>query len=261
MFNQKEYMKAGGMEISTKCLHAYLHSVSEFLLKCEACGEFIPKHKTTAVQSYGEIEMPPRIYEFDKIIWEKKRPWPRISFVLAKKYGWYISFLHDYEYLIMSVTRGGKIVFYSARSLESESKLKYLYPSVPKVYWTSVEPEKFKKTVVFLEGVADAAYISSILSISAVALLGSWYDGSLNQYLQDKKIRIMMDGDAKGIEAAFRVMQSFKKDGLVKVNVIMLPEGANPTNLNLIELKRLIKNLKNNHPGYVFDSLIKNIII
>src|SRR5574341_113043 len=223
------------------CVHPYLHSVSEVLYRCETCGEFVPKHKTIGAPPDG-VELPPRIYELENALWEKKRPWSRIPFEVAKKYGWYISFIYDNEYLIMPISRNEKPVFYSARRLSDKITYpKYLYPASPKVYWTSVEPKEFKKTVGFLEGVADASYVSIIPGISTVALLGSWYDGSLNEYLQDKHIRIMMDGDAKGIEAAFRVMQSFKRAGLVNVDAVILPDNADPTDLSLGDLRKALQ--------------------
>lgn len=223
------------------CDHAYVHKFAPDKLICWTCGAIISVNEK---KQKKEIVLPPRIYDITPPLWEQIRPWPLMPFSVVKKYDWYISMLFGADYLVMPVVRDGKPMFYSARRLPSYvygltgNARKYLCPKdVGKVYWQS--KRKLTEPILISEGIADAAYLSQLSS--SVALLGPYYDGSLNKQLDGKLCLIVMDGDEPGVEAAFSIDQSLRREGHVKLNVVMLPTGKDPTDLVLNSLRRIIK--------------------
>lgn len=218
------------------CTHAYARKIAPDKLVCLDCGEFFAP--STKKPTGETIVLPPNVFGLDKRLWKDINPWPLMPFEVAHKYEWYVSLIYGAQYLVMPVVIKDKPVFYSARLLEKGRPLpKYTTPEgVGKSYWRSIH--NGDTTIYFSEGVADAAYLSQLGS--SVAVLGSYYDGSLDHLLKNKRIIVVMDGDAKGIESAFSIAQSFKKKGFVKVNAVILPAGKDPTDIPKGQLKRIV---------------------
>lgn len=213
-----------------QCSHPYIKKLGPGKLLCLECGEVIEKQ--IKVYDTSVLQMPPVIYGITEALWNQIKPWPLMPFALVKKYGWYVSFLYGRQYLIMPVFRNKKPVFYSARCLEKcEKRFKYSYPeNREKAPWKS--PKKGRSKYVLVgEGLADAAYMSQLAT--ARALLGSY--GELPEH-----VIIIMDGDIKGIEAAFRIVQTMRKQGIVDALTVMLPPGKDPTDMPLAELRKII---------------------
>lgn len=202
---------------------------------CLECNAVIKKQGK--LYDTSPLQMPPVIFDLTPEFWEQIKPWPRMPFKIARTFGWYVSMLYGRFYLVMPVFEKGKgPVFYSARCVvwggqDCPKKYKYTTPeNRERKMWASGGKGKY---VLVGEGVADAAYLSQIAP--SVALLGSYGELSLRKPL------LVMDGDAKGIEAAFRIMQLLRKKGVVAGNVVTLPPGKDPTDLTLEQLRRLIK--------------------
>jgi 5S rRNA maturation endonuclease (ribonuclease M5) len=218
------------------CTHPYAKRISPDKLICLDCGVFF--NPATKKPTGETITLPPNIYGIDQAFWKAINPWPLMPYEIAHKFEWYVSLIYGARYLVMPVLIKDKPVFYSARLLEKGRPLpKYTTPEgVGKTYWTHLD--KRDKTIFLAEGIADAAYLSQLGS--SVAVLGSYYDGSLDALLKNKRLIIVMDGDARGVEAAFKIAQSFKKKGHVNVNAVILPSGQDPTDLTKAQLKRTI---------------------
>jgi len=215
------------------CSHAY-RVKSGILWYCLKCKEFFKD--SDEQQEYSPVQMPPKIYLITERLWRIVSPWPNIQFSVPKKYGWYISIIGIDEYLIMPVFKEGKPVFFSARKLTKYNGMKYKYPTGgKKELWTSGE---LKSPVIFCEGIADAAYVS-VCNYSSVALLGSWYNSSLDTKLSGLDIILLFDGDVAGVVAAANVRKSLS--GVNSVKTVCLPEGLDPTDLPIEELKELIR--------------------
>lgn len=221
------------------CVHAYRKPTGGLLWFCYDCRQmFIPQ--TTAKMEAAAIAMPPVIWDITERLWQEIRPWPLMPFKIVKRYGWYISMLHGHQYLIMPIVRNKQAVFYSARLLDKvKGAKKYDYPSgATKTCWLS--NEKLLSPVFMAEGVADAAYLS--LVGSSVAVLGNYYGGSLDEQLTGKRVIIALDGDAVGFTSAVRIADKIRKIAS-HVNVLQLPDNADPTDIELPQLKKMIKKL------------------
>jgi DNA primase len=194
--------------------------------------------KQMAKAQAAPITLPPVIFGITERLWKERAPWPLIPYKLVKKYGWYISMLHGREYLIMPIIRKKESVFYSARLLgELEGAKKYDYPKgATKTYWQS--KTTLSNPVFLAEGVADAAYLSQLGS--SVGLLGNYYDGSLDEQLKNKHVIIVLDGDAVGFVSAVRILKYLHKVTL-HASILRLPDGKDPTDIELPKLKKLIK--------------------
>lgn len=215
-----------------KCNHPYLiaRGVLNFCLQCK---QFV----VIKEEEKQELIMPPVIFEITEGLWSTISPWPLMPFSLVKSNGWYISMIGTSEYLIMPVQRKGKQIYFSARRLGNGSGMKYLYPAgVKKEYWTSSD-ELERDPIVFCEGVADAVFCSKISS--SIAVLGSYYNGSLDSLISSRDVVICFDADAAGIIAAVNMMAQFKN--IKSKRIVILPKGKDPTDIPLDELTVRIK--------------------
>jgi len=235
------------------CNHAYVMPLTDTTLRCLDCGEVL--QKKPAVPG-GSVVMPVGSLRLDEARWNRLRGqlpgckgkcWTNIPYSVVKSNGWYLNELKvGAIYLVMPIYRAGKPVFYSARLAATASQdgggyLKYRYPTgVDKVYWTSVDPFAFRgKTLIFTEGVADAAYAAYVTDYEAVgvALLGSWYNGSLTYAIApSNRAVILLDGDARGIEAAMRLHKQLRD--LMPTMVVVLDDD--PTDLSPADLKQAV---------------------
>jgi DNA primase len=180
--------------------------------------------------------LPPEIYGITARLWKMLSPWPLLPFETAKKYGWYITIIGMDDYLVMPVYRNGKPVFYSARNLSNNGGPKYSYQKGAKrEYWTS--NDILESPVVICEGVADAAYTSNIAD--SVALLSNWYNGSLDDALAGKRVILALDGDVAGFTGAVRIAHQLRRV-TQDVKVLGLPDGLDPTDIALPELKEML---------------------
>jgi hypothetical protein len=201
---------------------------------CLQCKQFI---KAEEVQDKcEEPKLPPEIFGISERLWKTVSPWPLMPFETAKKYGWYITIIGLDDYLVMPIWRNGEAVFYSARNLSNNGGPKYNYQKGAKrEYWTS--RDTMESPIVICEGVADAAYVSNVAD--SIALLSNYYNNSLNSTLAGKRVIVALDGDTVGITSAFTIAKQLK--GLVKsVSVVTLPDGLDPTDLELPALKELL---------------------
>jgi hypothetical protein len=214
----------------TACPHAYKIKTGLVTI-CFDCKQIV---ETNPNESYVPIEMPPESYKITEGLWKRIAPWPLIPFEQVKKYGWYLSFIKSAEYLIMPCFREGKPVFYSARKIGNGFGPKYNYQvGAKKYHWIS--EDKLKNPIFIGEGVADGVYLNGLGS--SIALLGSYYDGSLDPQILNKDIYLVLDGDVPGIVASASIAQQLA--GVARSTYIaILPNGVDPTDLPLPELRR-----------------------
>lgn len=240
------------------CNHPYVKRLAPDAFVCLDCGTVIkPEGK---VYETGPLSMPPFVFQLTEQYWKDRNPWPSITREMALKYHWYGSMIYNREYLVMPVydhAISSEPVFYSARCLtecgRSDINMfvapKYSTPENRKrVMWKSWEFETLEATVetwadaveAYLnskryilvgEGVADAVWLSQIGP--SVALLGS--HGELTQ-----PFILVLDGDERGINAAFQIAQDAKRAGLVDAKTVTLPPGADPTDVSVKELIEMI---------------------
>lgn len=233
------------------------------LLRCWKCGATTKAsnyHKEKKEKEYMPVIMPVEAggFRLNKTFWDDYNPWKNFPLSLTKKFGFYLSFLigwnnisgpewhysfgiHDpYAlYLIMPVFKNKNTVSYSARMLaELNSGFgKYVIPkNVKKEYWTSVNPKKFGKKVFISEGIADGAYLSQLGS--SIALLGSSYDGSLNEHLEGKEIYVVFDGDIAGKKLVWNVVKALPSSSITRI--VQLDKDKDPTDYTLPQLKKKI---------------------
>ncbi len=221
------------------CVHAYRKSVG-LMWWCFDCKQyFMPEKKEKGVPS--PVAMPPVIFGITERLWKDIAPWSLMPFKIVEKYGWYISMLHGHQYLIMPIIRKKQAVFYSARLLDKVKGVKkYDYPKdATKAYWLSTET--FRNPVFIAEGVADSAYLS--LLGSSVGLLGNYYDGSLDEHLKNKHVIIALDNDAVGFTSAVRILKKMMQITF-HAAILQLPAGADPTDVKLPELKKMVRKLE-----------------
>jgi len=214
-----------------ECGHAYVipHGEYGFCLNCKKVVEVKEEESTTP------FIMPHRIYEITEESWKKASPWPLLPYILVTEYSLYISIINGLDYLIMPILKNGVYSYYSARNISGKAGLKYSYPTgVKKLYWKS--SDELTSPIIICEGVADALYCSLISS--SVAVLGSYYNGSLDDDFRGKDIILCMDGDSAGVLAAFGIMQQLK--GVKSKRIVMLPKNCDPTDLPIGELTKLI---------------------
>lgn len=208
--------------------HAYVRKIAPDKAICLDCGRFLDLKAKN--ENKGPLIMPPLLYDFDKYTWPMWNPWPNISLKLAEKYGWYGSVIGMDDYLVMPIFRRKLPVGYSARRITNNGGKKYRLPKDRAKYiWQS--SDSLRLPVLVGEGVADAVWLSQLGS--SVALLGSYGE------IPELPIITVMDGDEKGIEAAFRIVQEQKKKGIVGAQAVILP-GGDPTDYTLKELSKII---------------------
>ena len=163
--------------------HAYKLKMGP-LLYCVSCKQYFDGAQETA-KEYIPCVMPPKVYTITEKVWEKIAPWPLIPYWLVQKYDWYISLLKGSEYLIMPCISAGTSVYFSARKIDDGPGPKYYYQKgAKKIYWQSND---FPNDIVLIgEGVADAIYLSQFGS--SIGILGSYYDGSLDNSIHNRRV-------------------------------------------------------------------------
>lgn len=216
------------------CKHAYLKPLAPGKMLCSDCGTIVEVSKISPQKEAGLI-VPPEIFDMSQAWWIEYRPWKLIPYKLVKQFKWYRSLLHGVEYLVMPIYEQDTMVSYSARKMwDSAPGLKYDVPKGRKrrVWFSSSsmallgsygnirEMVGSFKPLYVAEGIADAAYLSQLPA--------------------PKRWTIVMDGDVKGVEAAFRMQQEFKRLGVFPAVVILKP-GDDPTDVPLPKLRKLIK--------------------
>lgn len=215
-----------------ECSHPYLiaRGVLNF---CLTCKQFV----TIKEEPKQELVMPPVIFEITERLWKKITPWPHIGAQLVQKHQWYISMLNSQDYLIMPILKNGYPVYYSARRLGEGNGLKYQYPKgVKKSLWVSTDALE-QDPIIICEGVADAVYCSQISS--SVAVLGSYYNGSLDSLFINRDIVLCFDGDTAGIIAAVNIMSQLKN--VRSKRMVVLPKDNDPTDVEINKLTEYIK--------------------
>ena len=169
-------------------------------------------------------------------------PWSNITLALAREFGWYVSKFKEGKFLVLPVYRNGKMVFYTARNLESNNP-KYLSAhGSQKQYFLS--SENYPTDTLFIaESIADACYLS--LLGQSVGLLGTSYNGSLNNWMKSAtKIIICFDGDIAGRVASLTTAKYLRDNSICKrVYILPIPIGKDPNDLEIGELKELVKEL------------------
>jgi hypothetical protein len=242
------------------CNHAYTKRLTPDSIVCLDCGTVI-KPGEFKIYLTDELVMPPKVFLLSDIYWKARNPWPRITGDIARKYGWYGTMIYNREYLVMPVMANGTAIFYSARCLTDCKQTttgmykgfppKYSYPAGrKKVMWKSWEFSSgdardiplSKEHILIGEGVADAVWLSQIAP--SAALLGS--HGEI-----DRPFILVLDGDVRGIDAAFQIAQESKKrTGRVDMaKTVVLPSRidpitkkatSDPTDFSIEELRNII---------------------
>lgn len=161
--------------------------------------------------------------------------WPAVTPELAGKYHWYVAEIHGFEYLVMPITREGKVVCYSARALDKGAPKKYHYQKgAKKEYWLS--DDTLERSPIFLcEGAADAVALSTYGS--SVGVLGGVYDGRLDDLLKGRRVVVAFDGDFQGY--CLGVQVASKIAGICHVSFGMV-RGKDPTELTREEVERMV---------------------
>lgn len=219
-----------GLTAPDKCAHAYVIPQGEYRY-CLDCKSLIPELEFT--RKYVEVVMPPQLFGITEELWKSISPWPKIPYSVVQRYAWYISMIQGLEYLVLPILRKGQPTFFSARKLSSAPGLKYTYPTgARKSPWIS--SDDLPEPVVICEGVADAAYTS--LVASSVAILGNFYDGSLDDSLKGKRVVVALDGDAVGIYSAVGIYKHLQN--LCNVSVAVFGDGKEPVDFEPDELRK-----------------------
>lgn len=223
-----------------RCKHNYkLYMNVIDLYYCFDCKDLIAK-SLLKEKKIKRLIMPPAYENFTKKRWEELSPWPCLNYDLAKDNYVYFGCIYTKEYIVLPVLRQGNPVFYQARGVNKDVKkqIKYLSASgVKKQHWISqnISSENW----FFCEGIADAIYMSQFGS--SVGLMGLNYDGSLDNYLKDKKIFLCMDSDRAGIIASIKLWTELKKKKIVKaIYIVPLDENKDPVDYPTEEMKKLI---------------------
>jgi len=214
-----------------ECNHHYSIPSGKFRF-CLRCRKVIEKVEVEE----GVLEMPPRIFEIDERLWAERSPWSLMPFQIVQKFDWYISMIGVDEFLIMPIKRGGVNVSFSARRLSGSGNKYHYQTGVKKVYFLS-DDRMVHDPIILCEGVADAAYCSQIGS--SVGVLGSYYDGSLDELLGNRNVAIIFDCDGAGLVSAMRIATHIQKIAK-SCRVVVLPNKKDPTDLPLDELKERI---------------------
>jgi hypothetical protein len=221
------------MRLQEACPHSYVIPHGIFMY-CLLCHQLMPA-ELDFTRKYVEAIMPPRIFDITEPLWNKIRPWERIPFSLVTKYAWYISVINSLEYLVMPIFRMGKPMFFSARKISEKTGLKYSYPQdAKKLHWLS--DDNLTSPIVICEGVADAAYVSLIHN--SIALLGNFYDGSLDEQLKGNDVLIALDGDSVGVYSAMEIYKHLAP--LANVKVIVFPDEKEPPDYEVEELRGIL---------------------
>lgn len=168
--------------------------------------------------------------------------WLNIPVALARKVGWYLTRLQEKKFLVLPVYRDGKMVFWTARNLES-GEPKYLSAhGSKKQYWLS--DEHYPTGDLFIcEGIADAVYMSQIGQ--SMALLGTNYNGKLDSWMRSaNRIIVAFDGDAVGRIHGMQLARELSDKQIGKrVFLLPIPMNLDPVDLKLDQLQNLIKEL------------------
>lgn len=218
----------------SECPHAYKVKLGTGMY-CLVCNRYLTVDEVIEHTEYAPCQMPPITYCITPKVWEQIAPWPKLPFDLVQKYGLYLSLLkYNTEYLIMPITRGGQNVFYSSRKIGTGAGPKYYYQTGAKRYYWKSDDFLASPTVFIGEGVADGIALSQLGA--SFALLGSHYDGSLDDLLVGKRVIIALDGDVPGMIAAVKIGSYLTKKG-IPAKIATLPDGVDPTDCTADELK------------------------
>jgi DNA primase len=71
-------------------------------------------------------------------------------------------------------------------------------------------------------------------------LLSNWYNGSLDDALAGKRVILALDGDVAGFTGAVRIAHQLRRV-TQDIKVLGLPDGLDPTDIALPELKEMLK--------------------
>lgn len=214
-----------------ECNHQYSIPSGKFRF-CLRCRKVIEVME----RDTGVLEMPPRIYEIDERLWTLRSPWPFMPYEAVRRYDWYITMIGSDEFLVMPITRGGKNVSFSARRLSGSGNKYHYQAGVRKAYWLS-EDTLPNSPIIMCEGVADAAYCSFLGS--SIGVLGSYYDGSLDDLLRNRNVALLFDCDGAGLVASMRIATHIQKVAK-NCKVVVLPYKKDPTDLELPKLRERI---------------------
>lgn len=209
--------------------------------KCWKCKGFrggLEYKPNLAEKTYLPFPGLPSGRPFTKSEWEKVSPWPNVTFDLIKRFGVFYSELSGHKYAVMPVYQGEFVkgpVFYSARLLTGEGP-KYLTPKGCKKHYWSSDDIYPGDTIFISEGIADGIYMSQFGK--SVALLGTNYDGSLDEQFRNSIVICAFDPDMAGVVGSFKFMSQISS--LVK-EIHLLTLDNDPTNYTVDEMKELIK--------------------
>lgn len=165
----------------------------------------------------------------------------------------------------------GKVIGYSARSLDKDSNIKYintgntsLYNKKDHVYnyHRAKDPARHQKSVIVTEGVTDVFAFSMAGYDNTVSLLGvAGTDEQVNQITRlSKNVVLAFDGDEAGQTASYKIGLKFKKLGC-KVSIWYNDSGLDPDDLLRKEGQKALKegiDNKNSWLDYIMYYAIGN---
>jgi len=170
--------------------------------------------------------------------------WPNITEGLATTDGhWYVSIIKGIRFLVLPVYRNSKMVFWTARNLDSNDP-KYLSAhGSKKQYWLS--DEKYPTGDLFIaESIVDACYLSHLGQ--SVGLLGTSYNCSLDNWMKSaKRIIVCFDADPPGRIQGMLLARYLRDMDICKdIKILSLPDGTDPVDMKLDDLKTLVSELE-----------------
>jgi DNA primase len=149
--------------------------------------------------------------------------------------------MHD-RIVIPIHNREGELVAYAGRAIDG-SEPRYKFPAG---FHKSLELFNLHRvtgevSIVLVEGFFDCMKVTQA-GFPCVALMGSTMSKAQEELLREQfgHVVVMLDGDEAGRVAAERIADRLQRV-VYQVNVIALPEGAQPDQLSIDELRRLLE--------------------
>jgi len=231
-----------GCTCGTESYHSFWEDKT--LMRCWKCGA-IEKMRgiistEPVIKEYLPVAMPSQYCLLTRRLWKQINPWPLLEFYEAKKFGFYPAMINNAFYIVMPILRKDKPVSYTARLVgERQDRPKHVIPKrSKKEYWLSNDELRSKEGRIFIsESIPDAAHLSQLGA--SVALLGIYYDGSLNHLFKGKDIVVALDSDGPGIANSWHV--SIACNGYRNLHFLRDSDDRDPKNIPLSELKKILK--------------------
>lgn len=174
-----------------------------------------------------------------------------LSFELAEENGWYMSYEagdSNLRLVIPAVTREAGHVYWQARAVDPDVRIRYQSPSGPRLdALVVVKPvESSQRTAVVVEGPMDALAAAG-LGFYSIALMGMTPSGSTVDFLKQKLLGrptlILLDNELEAFGNAVRLSLELSSRG-IRAKAVGLSQGKDLASLifyeRLLEFKRFL---------------------